>query len=93
MFRGVDESVISSLLKCAAAQLRQYAKQEPVFAARSAVRHVFVVMSVNVLASESLVDWSDAVETELTVDSEGRIAFPAFASAPQMFFKLQAGLK
>ena len=91
MFRGVDESVISSLLKCAAAQMRQYAKQESVFAARSAVRHVFV--SVNVLASESLVDWLDAVETELTVDSEGRIAFPAFASAPQMFFKLQAGLK
>ena len=47
-------------------------------------------VSVNVLASESLVDWSDAVETELTVDSEGRIAFSAFASAPQMFFKLQA---
>ena len=45
MFRGVDEFVISSLLKCAAAQLRQYAKQESVFAARSAVRHVFVVMS------------------------------------------------
>ena len=34
--------------------------------------------------------WSAAVETELTVDSEGRVAFSAFASAPQAFFKLQA---
>ena len=46
-------------------------------------------VTVKVLASESLVDWSAAVETELTVDSEGRVAFPAFASAPQAFFKLQ----
>ena len=45
---------------------------------------------VKVLSSESLVDWSDAVETELTIDSEGRVAFSAFASVPQMFFKLQA---
>ena len=48
-------------------------------------------VTVKVLASESLTDWANAVETELTVDSEGRIAFPAFASAPQMFFKLLAG--
>ena len=47
-------------------------------------------VTVKVLASESLVDWSAAVETELTVDSEGRVAFQAFASAPQTFFKLQA---
>lgn len=48
-------------------------------------------VTVKVLASESLTDWSNAVETELTVDSEGRIAFPAFASAPKMFFRLLAG--
>ena len=52
MFRGVDESVVSSLLKGAAAQLRQYRKQETVFAARSAVRHVFVVVSGALKISE-----------------------------------------
>lgn len=52
MFEGVDDSVISSLLKRAAAQLRQYGKQESVFAARSAVRHVFVVVSGALKISE-----------------------------------------
>ena len=52
MFEGVDDSVISSLLKRAAAQLRQYSKQESVFAARSAVRHVFVVVSGALKISE-----------------------------------------
>ena len=45
MFWGVDDSGISSLLKRAAAQLKRYDKQETVFAAHSAVRHVFVVVS------------------------------------------------
>ena len=45
MFDGVDDSVISSLLKTAAAKLRRYDKQKAVFAARSEVRHVFVVVS------------------------------------------------
>ena len=45
MFREVDESVISSLLKTAAAKLRRYGRHETVFAAQSAVRHVFVVVS------------------------------------------------
>ena len=52
MFRGVDDSVISSLLKRAAAQLKRYDKQETVFAAHSAVRHVFVVVSGALKISE-----------------------------------------
>ena len=52
MFRGVDDAVISSLLKSAAAQLRRYGKQETVFVAHSKVRHVFVVVSGALKISE-----------------------------------------
>ena len=52
MFRGVDDSVISSLLKSAAARLKRYGKQETVFATQSAVRHVFVVVSGALKISE-----------------------------------------
>ena len=52
MFRGVDDAVISSLLKRAAAQLKRYGKQETVFAAHSVVRHVFVVVSGALKISE-----------------------------------------
>ena len=52
MFEGVDESVISSLLKDAAAQLKRYGKQATVFSAHSAVRHVFVVVSGALKISE-----------------------------------------
>ena len=52
MFKGVDDSVISSLLKVAAAQLRQYCRHETVFAAQSEVRHVFVVVSGALKISE-----------------------------------------
>ena len=52
MFKGVDESVISPLLKAAAARLRQYRRRETVFAAQSAVRHVFVVVSGALKISE-----------------------------------------
>ena len=52
MFKGVDDSVISSLLKDAAAQLKRYGKQETVFAAQSEVRHVFVVVSGALKISE-----------------------------------------
>ena len=52
MFKGVDDSVISSLLKVAAAQLRQYCRHETVFAAQSKVRHVFVVVSGALKISE-----------------------------------------
>ena len=52
MFEGVDGSVVSSLLKTAAAQLKLYDKQETVFAAHSAVRHVFVVVSGALKISE-----------------------------------------
>ena len=45
MFNGVDDTVVSSLLKATAARLNRYDKQELVFAAHSAVRHVFVVIS------------------------------------------------
>ena len=52
MFKGVDDSVISSLLKDAAAQLKRYGKQETVFAAQSKVHHVFVVVSGALKISE-----------------------------------------
>ena len=52
MFEGVDESVILPLLEDAAAQLKQYGKQATVFAAHSAVRHVFVVVSGALKISE-----------------------------------------
>ena len=52
MFKGVDDSVISSLLKNAAAQLKRYGKQETVFAAQSKVHHVFVVVSGALKISE-----------------------------------------
>ena len=52
MFRGVDDAVISSLLKSAAAQLRRYGKQETVFAVHSAVRYVYVVVSGALKISE-----------------------------------------
>ena len=52
MFSGVADSVISSLLKRAAAQLKRYDKQETVFVAHSAVRHVFVVVSGALKISE-----------------------------------------
>ena len=52
MFRGVDDAVISSLLKSAAAQLRRYGKQETVFAVYSAVRYVYVVVSGALKISE-----------------------------------------
>ena len=52
MFNGVDDSGISSLLKRAAAQLKRYDKQDTVFAAHSAVRHVFVVVSGALKISE-----------------------------------------
>ena len=45
MFEGVDASVIPPLLNVSAAKLKQYGKQQTVFAAHSAVRHVFVVVS------------------------------------------------
>ena len=45
MFKGVDESVISSLLKDLAARLKRYGKQKTLFASQSAVRHAFVVVS------------------------------------------------
>ena len=52
MFKGVDDSVISSLLKDAAAQLKLYGRQETVFAAQSKVHHVFVVVSGALKISE-----------------------------------------
>ena len=52
MFKGVDDAVISTLLKCTAAQMKRYAKQDTVFAAHSAVRHVFVVVSGALKISE-----------------------------------------
>ena len=52
MFKGVDDSVISSLLKGAAARLKRYGRQEAVFAAQSKVRHVFVVVSGALKISE-----------------------------------------
>ena len=52
MFRGVDDAVISSLLKRAAAHLKRYDKQETVFTAHSEVRHVFVVVSGALKISE-----------------------------------------
>lgn len=52
MCKGVDDSVISSLLKDAAAQLKRYGKQETVFAAQSKVHHVFVVVSGALKISE-----------------------------------------
>ena len=52
MFKGVDDSVISSLLKNAAARLKRYGKQETVFAAQSKVHHVFVVVSGALKISE-----------------------------------------
>ena len=52
MFEGVDESVISSLLKDTAAQMKRYGKQATVFSAHSAVRHVFVVVSGALKISE-----------------------------------------
>ena len=52
MFKGVDDSVISSLLKTTAAKLKRYGKQETVFAAQSEVRHVFVVVSGALKISE-----------------------------------------
>ena len=52
MFRGVDDAVISSLIKASAAKLKRYGRQETVFAAHSAVRHVFVVMSGALKISE-----------------------------------------
>ena len=52
MFRDVDDSVISTLLKGAAARLQQYRRHETVFAAQSKVRHVFVVVSGALKISE-----------------------------------------
>ena len=52
MFKGVDDSVISPLLKDAAARLKRYGKQETVFAAQSKVHHVFVVVSGALKISE-----------------------------------------
>ena len=52
MFRGVDDAVISSLLEGTAARLNRYHKQETVFAAHSAVRHMFVVVSGALKISE-----------------------------------------
>ena len=52
IFKGVDDAVISTLLKCTAAQMKRYAKQDTVFAAHSAVRHVFVVVSGALKISE-----------------------------------------
>ena len=52
MFRGVDDAVISSLIKASAAKLKRYGRQETVFVAHSAVRHVFVVMSGALKISE-----------------------------------------
>ncbi len=52
MFRGVDDAVISSLIKASAAKLKRYGRQMTVFAAHSAVRHVFVVMSGALKISE-----------------------------------------
>ena len=52
MFKGVDDSVISSLLKDAAARLKRYGKQETVFAAQSKVHHVFVAVSGALKISE-----------------------------------------
>ena len=52
MFRGVDDSMISSLLKKSAARLKQFDKQEIVFTAQSAVQHVFVVVSGALKISE-----------------------------------------
>ena len=52
MFKGVDDSVISSLLKTTAAKLKRYGKQETVFVAQSEVRHVFVVVSGALKISE-----------------------------------------
>ena len=42
MFRGVDDAVISSLLKCTSARLKRYGRQETVFVAQSEVRHVIL---------------------------------------------------
>ena len=52
MFKGVDDSVISSLLKTTAAKLKRYGKKETVFVAQSEVRHVFVVVSGALKISE-----------------------------------------
>ena len=52
MFAGVDDKTISSLLKGAAACLRQYRRHEIVFPMLSAVRHVFVVVSGALKISE-----------------------------------------
>ena len=52
MFDGVDASVISSLFQVSAAKLKHYDKQQTVFAAHSAVRHVFVVVSGALKISE-----------------------------------------
>ena len=52
MFRGVDDVVISSLLKCTSARLKRYGRQETVFVAQSEVRHVFVVASGSLKISE-----------------------------------------
>ena len=52
MFSGVDDATISSLLKGADAELRQYRKRETVFPMQSAVRHVFVVVSGALKISE-----------------------------------------
>ena len=52
MFRGVDDSVIMSLLKGTTAKLKRYGKHETVFSAQSAVRHVFVVVSGALKISE-----------------------------------------
>ena len=52
MFKGVDDSVISTLLKESSAQFKCYGKQETVFAAHSTVRHVFVVVSGALKISE-----------------------------------------
>ena len=44
-------------------------------------------VTVKVLASTSLTDWSHAVETEITVQSDGTLVFPRTAD-PARFFKL-----
>ena len=52
MFRGVDDTEISTLFRRTRAQLKTFGRQETVFAAHSEVRHVFVVMSGALKISE-----------------------------------------
>ncbi len=45
-------------------------------------------VTVKVLASTSLTDWSHAEETEITVQSDGTIVFPR-TTDPSRFFRLK----